>query len=358
MCRCDSNCKLYIYPYGIQPRDIQSINDTKQYRFGYIEGLSQDQIAHGIQASEAVFAVSKSCNQELKMTILRENYNRCDDKLFIAFSCTLKLLKRLFSEKVTNEGIVLCNVDIKFELKHFFFNNLIKSLNNIQTAIIGRIMPSCDEFKEISISNANCNSELHSLERFNISLDNTQKNGLLKIMACDSESPPLLISGAFGTGKTRLLAVAAYCLVKKGVATNTPTRVLICAHHLPTLDSLFENYFGPISKDHREEDFEMIRLITRDTVKRPPHDLAHCYKNSKEILKVYEKSKPPFIIVASTFGLSLSLEPVFGSKYFTHIFLDEGSQSREPEAISSLTLASPNTKIVIAGDWNQVSAYN
>ena len=355
MCRCESTCKLFIYAYGYQPWNIWSINNTKQYRFGYIEGLSQDQIDYGTQASEAVFAVSKASNQELKMTILREHYNHCDDKLFIAFNCTL--LNRIFSEEVTSEEIQLPNVGIEFEVKHSFFNYLIKSVNNIQTAIIGRIMPSYDEFEKMSISSANCNSELKSLEKFNISLDNTQTNGLLKIMTCDSESPPLLISGAFGTGKTRLLAVAAYCLMKKGVATNTPTRVLICAHHQATLDSLFENYFGPISKDHRK-DFEMLRLISKDTVEQPLDDLAHCYKNSKEITNVYEKSKPLFIIVVSTFLSTLSLEPVFGSTYFTHIFLDEGSQSIEPEAISSLTLASPNTKIVIAGDWNQVSTYN
>ena len=354
MCRCKSTCKLFIYSYGYQPTNIWSITNTKQYRFGYIEGLSQDQIAYGTQASEAVFAVSKASNQELKMTILRENYNHCDDKLFIAFSCTLELLNRIFSEEVTNEEIQLRNVGIEFEVKHSFFNYLIKSVNNIQTAIIGRIIPSFDKFKKISISSANCNSELQSLEWFNISLDDKQMNGLLKIMACDSESPPVLISGAFGTGKTRLLAVAAYCLMKKGAATNTPARALICAHHPATLDNLFENYFGPISKDHRK-DFEVLRLISKDTVKRPPHDLAYCYKNSKEILNVYENSKPRFIIVVSTFISLLSLAPVFGSTYFTHIFLDEGSQSREPEAISSLTLASPNTKIVIAGDWNQVS---
>ena len=266
MCRCKSTCKLFIYPYGYQPTNIWSITDTKHYRFGYIEGLSQDQIAYGTQASEAVFAVSKASNQELKMTILRENYNHCEDKLFIAFSCTLELLNRIFSEEVTNEEIQLCNVGIEFEVKHSFFNYLIKSVNNIQTAIIGRIIPSYDKFKKISISSANCSSELHSLERFNISLDDKQTNGLLKIMACDSESPPVLISGAFGTGKTRLLAVAAYCLMKKGAATNTPTRVLICAHHQATLDNLFENYFGPISKGHRK-DFEMLRLISKDNVK-------------------------------------------------------------------------------------------
>lgn len=40
--------------------------------------------------------------------------------------------------------------------------------------------------------------------------------------------------------------------------------------------------------------------------------------------------------------------------YFNHIFIDEGSHMREPEAIAPLYFASKKTKIVIAGDTNQV----
>jgi len=39
---------------------------------------------------------------------------------------------------------------------------------------------------------------------------------------------------------------------------------------------------------------------------------------------------------------------------FTHILIDEGAQSREPEAVAPLSLADKHTKIVIAGDHMQV----
>jgi len=41
-------------------------------------------------------------------------------------------------------------------------------------------------------------------------------------------------------------------------------------------------------------------------------------------------------------------------KPFTHILIDEGAQTREPEAIAPLVLAGDNAKIVIAGDHLQV----
>ena len=46
------------------------------------------------------------------------------------------------------------------------------------------------------------------------------------------------------------------------------------------------------------------------------------------------------------------------AKCFTHILIDEGAQTREPEAIAPLGLADDNTKIVIAGDHMQVCYFN
>ena len=40
---------------------------------------------------------------------------------------------------------------------------------------------------------------------------------------------------------------------------------------------------------------------------------------------------------------------------FTHILLDEAAQAMECETIMPLTLASPNTRIVLAGDHMQLS---
>ena len=41
--------------------------------------------------------------------------------------------------------------------------------------------------------------------------------------------------------------------------------------------------------------------------------------------------------------------------FFTHILVDEAAQALEPEAVTPLALAGPNTKIVFTGDHMQVN---
>ena len=39
---------------------------------------------------------------------------------------------------------------------------------------------------------------------------------------------------------------------------------------------------------------------------------------------------------------------------FTHIIIDEGAQSREPEALGAVVLATNSTCLIVAGDNQQV----
>ena len=43
--------------------------------------------------------------------------------------------------------------------------------------------------------------------------------------------------------------------------------------------------------------------------------------------------------------------------FFTHILVDEAAQALEPEALTPLALAGPNTKVVFTGDHMQVNDY-
>ena len=51
----------------------------------------------------------------------------------------------------------------------------------------------------------------------------------------------------------------------------------------------------------------------------------------------------------------MNFEERFIAGCFTHILLDEAAQAMECEAILPLALASPNTRIVLAGDHMQLS---
>lgn len=93
----------------------------------------------------------------------------------------------------------------------------------------------------------------------------------------------------------------------------------------------------------------VIREYALDKVDRKYQ--AH-YLSSKDFQRTYKNENNIVIITTCLTTPHLHfLKP----GYFTHILIDEGSQMREPEAVAPLQLAGKNTKIVIAGDENQVS---
>lgn len=64
------------------------------------------------------------------------------------------------------------------------------------------------------------------------------------------------------------------------------------------------------------------------------------------------------VTTLSTSKVLLDLQVLHG--FFTHILIDEAAQALEPEALTPLIFAGPNTKVVFTGDHMQVkfnSAY-
>ena len=61
-------------------------------------------------------------------------------------------------------------------------------------------------------------------------------------------------------------------------------------------------------------------------------------------------------VVITTLAMSQHLlELQLNRGFFTHILVDEAAQALEPEALTPLALAGPNTKVVFTGDHMQVS---
>ena len=85
--------------------------------------------------------------------------------------------------------------------------------------------------------------------------------------------------------------------------------------------------------------------------------MKHLYKTvevfKKEMERNSHRNRQRYLVV-TTCQTAKQITDVLPSWFFTHIFLDEGAQMREPEAIAPLCMASQNTKIVIAGDKYQV----
>ena len=93
----------------------------------------------------------------------------------------------------------------------------------------------------------------HSIIYDFMKLDKESQLPALDVVTNSKSRAPVLVTGAFGTGKTRLLAVATHFFIEEGKLKNVPTRVLICAHHQVTADSFVEDYFGKILQEKAQQ---------------------------------------------------------------------------------------------------------
>ena len=348
--------KLVIYQARFKPNWIQRISESHCQgfiRYGHIEGIDADKIAYATQASEAAYIVPK-VGEEVLAVIMRENYNHTNEMLYIGFTeKNDELLRQVFPDlhkcKRSYE-----QVKIEFEVKHGYFDNLVKSVNNIDPMIIQRLTPQAHDFLPRSSSFFKYKPKMHELI---YQLDpNDQLTALKTIALCPAQSPPILINGSFGSGKTRVLAIATNYITEMA---NGPARVLVCAHHQISADTFTETYFGEIVTNRKYSwQVRFIRLTSHNYIIRSKK-YSKFYMNFVHLRKEVQSGRisnySGNLVIATTFLTALRLREIFTPGFFTHILIDEGAQTREPEAIAPLSLASSGTKIVIAGDSCQVS---
>ena len=354
--RCSGVYNLILYQARLKPKWLRRSTLNEQsppgyVRYGFIEGINPDKIAHATQASEAVYIIANKV--EVKVGIMRENYDHTDENLYVGITREGdSQLSKAFSDH-SNSNKTYNQVKVEFEVKHMFFDGLIKSVNFIDPLIIQRILPQCQDFLHKSSNFFRYRHDMHAIIS---QLDPDDQLAALKaIVQCPAQSPPILINGSFGTGKTRVLAIAAYYIIEMAVE---PARVLICAHHQASADNFIESYFGNMMTNRVfSKRVRIIRLTSSSYIVRS-EKFSELYTNFYYLCKKIQNERSSItsgnLLVATTFSTAIRLRELFAPGFFTHILLDEGAQSREPEAIGPLSLASSGTKIVIAGDSCQV----
>ena len=299
----------------------------------------------GLQSSDIVYVQQAASHVEIKVGQITVSAK------IIHFSIRDKGLDVLNIEFVNEEVFQhlhreedVCNFSVQFILKLSYFQNLHESLDRITVGVIKCLIPEAFNLDDEDIDQEELQKILMPLPDC-LSLDKEyQLPALKKMMACDS-SVPFLVTGPFGTGKTRLMvATAVKFLEIRG------SRILLCTSHLQSADAYIDNYFGPLMEDdHIPRNVEPIRLVGNNYRYRGQygHLLANSYDSSNRC-----KIKTSRLII-TTFLTAPKLI-ILGVRPFTHILIDEGAQLREPEAIAPLGLADDNTKIVIAGDHLEV----
>ncbi|KEP52557.1 putative RNA helicase [Rhizoctonia solani 123E] len=184
-----------------------------------------------------------------------------------------------------------------------------------------------------------------------IGTNEEQRNAIARVIHLPPGSPPYIIFGPPGTGKT---VTAVECISQ--LLNDDNVRILACAPSNSASDLLAQRLIQLRGLNPSE-------LVRLNALWRPritlPEDLVEyslisptggTFRTPKlEQLKSYR------VVVAtcSTAGLLYGLGVDAGT--YSHIFIDEAGQGSEPEVmIPILTMAGPNTNIVLSGDPKQL----
>ena len=311
-------------------------------RYAYVDGMDGDQIAYVTQASESAVVIMSN-GEEVYAEVLLENHTLTHDRLYLALKeDAVAALRR--NGCLGRDGL---HIVVTFELKHSYFNSLHRSLESVSDGVVARLVPQQSDF--------HYQESLDSIPPFPyqcLELDGGQTE-VLKAALSHVPGPPFLITGAFGTGKTRLLAAATYQFFYEGALKRQPTRVLICTQQNISADTFIENYFGLMKTDRRNPwRVHVVRVTPRENMQPRNSIFGEVYKTPMQCRQSRELNREQYVLVVTTFLTTLKLNR---RNYFTHILLDEAAQAREPETIAPLIgLAGVGTKILLAGDRCQV----
>lgn len=259
-------------------------------------------------------------------------------------SMTMKQKRKFFSH--FDEGSQL-KVFAHFEISHWYFWRLHCAISCADDHLISRLvrpkLRQAKSRKAVSVRNST-----YTLDQ------EYQLPALKKMLSCKISTPYLLL-GPFGTGKTHVLAAAIEQFLK-----NPQNRIIVCTHQNTGADKL---YLSLQENMHAVQTAKsVLRVVPDDSIMfRTQHSLYHPSScKTVHSISIRRLSKWPVII--TTFSTALTIKDKLlqegGKLHFSNIIMDEGAQSREPEALGALVLADSDTRIIIAGDHQQVQYYS
>ena len=305
--------------------------------YAYIDGLSSSQVMYANQASRSVELSHLESGISCKASLMDCNYLHNDDVIYIEFD---ELNGHTFMTMPRRSKKLYA----RFLVNHFYFKNLIRSVLNIPDSVLRRLIPQPKDFLGTR------EGQLASIPPSY--LDFCQVQAIEKIVCCQS-NVPILITGPYGSGKSRLLSIATLMILDESLQSHSgsPVRILLSCHHQASANTLMTML---LESEHCLR-HEFIR-VTSETAYRKTE--SQCINIANFLVTIPKYLRKQYVVVVTTYNTSLRMHTNrpyrFPQGFFTHILIDEGAQSREPECVAPLCMAGSSTHIVIAGDPKQV----
>ena len=305
---------------------------TEGKYIGYLtaDGLDHDEVAYACQSREGWVHIETN-----HITFDAEFYSvgaRSEFCLNLS-SKDVDKLQVATHHSIGRRKTCIGTVSASFGLKYSYFDRLHRAVDNLSPQTLQRIIPTTDDRYLFSAPDM---TPVH--DKFQ--LKGLQKDAFTAIVNIQSWRAPILLFGPFGSGKTRILASAVYHELHESTKS---CRILLCAHNNSTVDNFVHNYFHRLRNGSKK--VSMMRLIPKQDYINIDDDLHQYYGT------IWDHDVQALQLIVTTFSTASHLVHKVG---FTHVFIDEGAQTCEPESIIPLCLASNDTKIVIVGDHKQV----
>ncbi|GAA6038806.1 hypothetical protein JCM8097_002902 [Rhodosporidiobolus ruineniae] len=171
-----------------------------------------------------------------------------------------------------------------------------------------------------------------------------QREAVLSILYKSHGSSPFIIFGPPGTGKTVTLIESCHQLLQ-----FPPSTLLLSAPSNAAADILCERLRLPAS--------HVLRL---NAPSRPMLDVPKavrpfcCEMNGTFACPPLEKLKTYRVVVTTCISASILGGVGLKPGHFSHIFVDEAGQAKEPDTFLPISLVGPTTSVILAGDPKQL----
>jgi hypothetical protein len=235
------------------------------------------------------------------------------------------------------------DAEVKFHLNRRYFELLHESVEALSKETILKVFP------ETNICGVLAKKKLPDYEPpHQLKLDEMFQTPALEMILSNPPLAPFILTGPFGTGKTRLIVRATHQIV----CTDPGASILICVHHNQTANNYIEDYFGRLYESGNiPRHAYPVRMVPQPK-KIPPHTKYYRHYYLPEQLRD-EIQECQLVITTYTVAKILVERLKCKPGFFTHIFLDEAAQGPEPEVMMPLLLAAKDTHILLAGDHLQ-----
>ena len=199
-----------------------------------------------------------------------------------------------------------------------------------------------------------------------------QRFVIASLLARSHGKAPYLLFGPFGTGKTRTLTEYLRLLLAASFAPGgTPVRLLVCSPSNSSADnyvtSLAQLLGAPLAGAPTSgrggggsgPTGKILRILAPHRTERGLHPKVRPHTKFNRSTEQFEL--PPLeelagfsLVVSTTRSAAMLASAGLPQGHFTHIIVDEAAQLMEAEALLPLSLAGPDTAVVMAGDPKQL----